>query len=204
MVAAAVNLEGDPPTVGMSLLVVLVFHEPNAVDPGDDLRRVADDTALSSFHWPCRQKGRPLSWDRWVSVNGASVGLISVGLSPKSKLARQHISGESLAEDAHQVAFRMIVDQSLISRPFSVLRRKRPLSGPKSLTHFQNDFEVSKGLIGQDDPTVARLILTSDDGSSSTTHRPPVPWPVWLLTCQPWSVLPSKMVLNPRSSNRSR
>ena len=87
-----------------------------------------------------------------------------------------------------------------------MLRRNRPLSGPKSLFISRTTSKSPYCLSVMMMPPLPGMSWLPMMAPSSTTHLPPVLfllaplWPVLALTCQPLSVLPSKMDTKPLSS----
>ena len=72
-------------------------------------------------------------------------------------------AGQPFAVDAGQVSVGVIVDHVLIGLALFVAAQKQPAVGHEVVVHFQHDFEVAVGLVGDDDAAVAGDVLAADD-----------------------------------------
>src|SRR5579883_2831539 len=146
----------------MPALLVLELHEPDAVDPGGDLGRVAYDPRpqlVPLAVLPERGPGRGLDRQRERGLDGDDLR----DLAAKAEVPNRDTPREPLAVDSHQVAAGVVVDHRLIRLALLGAAEEQAAVGAEVVPHLQGDLEVAVGLVGDDDPAVPRPVLAADD-----------------------------------------
>ena len=132
MVSAPMHLQSNTSLIDVQPLFFLPFHDLDLVDPCGDVGRVADN-AGSTF---IPMAMSPEVWPR-IGQNGLRDGRLPGGFGGdllhsllETIIADMGVALESFTINTHHIPACVIVNHRL---PSSVLRKKSPLSGPKSL-----------------------------------------------------------------------
>lgn len=109
-------------------------------------------------------EGRPGIDEDWKG-HGSVVGFDARDGVEKAVVADAGFAAEAFAVNAHEIAVSMIIDHGLPG--FAVLgaAQEQAAIRPEIVVHLEDDFEVTKLFVGNDDTAVGWDVLAADDGA---------------------------------------
>ena len=165
VVAATVDLEGDAALGGVAKFGFFPFHDFDAIDPGGDRWRIADDAGAEFVPLAVTPEVFP-GFGQDGELDGR-IGdeLDEFGLAHKAVVADGGFAAEAFAIDAHEVSAAVVIDHGLPCFAIFGAAEEEAAIGAEIVVHFEGNFEVSVLFISEDDAAVAGDVLGADDGA---------------------------------------
>lgn len=170
-IAAAVNLQSDSSGIRMAFLGFGPLHELDPVNPSSDGGWIVDNASAQFVPLAVTPETRP-----GLNQNGQGRRCIrslhdNGDLVCESKIHEPRFTTEpAFAVNSHEIAARVVVDHRLVGRPILGTMQKQATVRAEIVVHLQDDLEVSKLFIGDENATVARDILAA--GNSAVFDHP--------------------------------